>query len=169
MEKRFLLTCMLFLSVFCVNIFAQNRSRLENAAGNLKAELEFMYDFFEINKERDPNDAAWIWCDISHFSWKSAASNSPGAWSAVVSPSTSSKYNYVIARVTMVKKLYTAQIIRYDYKDVCQILTSIFGKLSTTKRYGLEYTWKTRKGIFISVEKVKSGFGGTIVNFELPD
>lgn len=165
MKKWFLL---LGVIVFCSTI-VNAQYRLERSAGNLKAELEFLYDFFEINKNRDPYEAAQIWCEVSRSSWKEAGNNSPGAWCAVVSPRVSDRYNYVIARLTMIKKLYSATIIRVKHKDVCQILRSIFGSpSSSTTRNGEEFSvWNTEKGFRITVEY--NSARGTVVDFELPD
>ena len=132
-----------------------NKRSLQETSGNLQAEIEYVYSFFQAMHYSSPAKSAEGWC-ANNSSWN-YEDNGPGGYVVY----TEDRDSYV-RKVGMHDNYYTADFFSTPHENVCQSLRNIFGEPSRTSTlHEGEYSeWNTDDGIKISVEK--DGISSTI-------
>jgi len=130
----------------------REKTRLEKAAGNLKEEISFLYDFFESASSRGPADAAEFWCLCSNSTWEI---RDIGSDYALVCPAESDKLGYNFLRLFMQNSSYSALISTSagDHSEICRLLRELYGtpSFSWIERGQEASNWKTQDGVKVSV------------------
>ena len=149
MKKKTMFVMSCFLMLACVLGCSSKKSKFEESAGNLKAEIEHVYNVFDACHHSSPQTVAESWCS-ANSSWKNKEKTMLGGGYYV---ETNNK-NFCINRIDMDEHLYTASVKSgTTYEEVCQSLSSILGSPDSTGTYhdgGKYSTWKKGDGVEIT-------------------
>lgn len=133
----FVVCCFLLLT--CGTGCTRNKSEFEKSAGNLKAEIEYVYSFFKQMHNAYPKTTAEKWCK-QNKSWRYTEKVLLGGGYYVKTKNKS----FCIDRIDFGEHYFEVNVLSKTYEDVCQTLTDIFGSpdYTGTNSNGVNYcTW----------------------------
>jgi len=138
----------LILGVFLISGCSPKKSKLEESAGDLRAELKIAYNFFRAMSTTPPLNAAENWCDINH-SWEYEKDGPLGYY-----VNTDNEEAHIRMYV-MSELYYKAIVFRATHEEVCNTLREMFGQPYKEDTYndGEYLEWKTDEGTRVTVEK----------------
>lgn len=130
--------------------FASKKSSFGESAGNLKTEIEQVYNFFKVMHNKSPKTAAEKWCK-QNKSWKYAEKKLVGVGGYYVETKNKS---VSIKRIDIDKDFYKVWTKSVKHEEACQSLRSILGSPHRSGTYndgGKYCTWEDGNGIKIEV------------------